>query len=203
MTFSDPEGKTTTPAQTVADGATATTPQDPTREGYVFAGWHLDGIAFDFKLSITKDITLVATWTKVAPVTHTVTFSDPEGKTTTPAQTVNDGATATAPQDPTRDGYTFDGWYLDGEKYDFSTPVTEDITLVAKWAETAKEASPKTEPTTAEKPEPPAAPKPAPKAPAAKVPNTSDATVPTYALAALVSGGVVLVVMGSRKRSRS
>ena len=112
-------------------------------------------------------------------------------------------ATATAPQDPTRDGYTFDGWYLDGEKYDFSTPVTEDITLVAKWAETAKEASPKTEPTTAEKPEPPAAPKPAPKAPAAKVPNTSDATVPTYALAALVSGGVVLVVMGSRKRSRS
>ncbi len=203
VTFSDPEGKTTTPAQTVADGATATTPQDPTREGYVFAGWHLDGIAFDFKLSITKDITLVATWTKVAPVTHTVTFSDPEGKTTTPAQTVNDGATATAPQDPTRDGYTFDGWYLDGEKYDFSTPVTEDITLVAKWAETAKEASPKTEPTTAEKPEPPAAPKPAPKAPAAKVPNTSDATVPTYALAALVSGGVVLVVMGSRKRSRS
>jgi uncharacterized repeat protein (TIGR02543 family) len=203
VTFSDPEGKTTTPAQTVADGATATTPQDPTREGYVFAGWHLDGIAFDFKLSITKDITLVATWTKVAPVTHTVTFSDPEGKTTTPAQTVNDGATATAPQDPTRDGYTFDGWYLDGEKYDFSTPVTEDITLVAKWAETAKEASPKTEPTTAEKPEPPAAPKPAPKAPAAKVPNTSDATMPVYALVALVAGGAALVVMSSRKRNRS
>ena len=203
VTFSDPEGKTTTPAQTVADGATATTPQDPTREGYVFAGWHLDGIAFDFKLSVTKDITLVATWTKVAPVTHTVTFSDPEGKTTTPAQTVNDGATATAPQDPTRDGYTFDGWYLDGEKYDFSTPVTEDITLVAKWAETAKEASPKTEPTTAEKPEPPAAPKPAPKAPAAKVPNTSDATMPVYALVALVAGGAALVVMSSRKRNRS
>ncbi len=203
VTFSDPDGNTSTPAQTVNDGATATAPQDPTRDGYVFAGWHLDGIAFDFKLSITKDITLVATWTKVAPVTHTVTFSDPEGKTTTPAQTVNDGATATAPQDPTRDGYTFDGWYLDGEKYDFSTPVTEDITLVAKWAETAKEASPKTEPTTAEKPEPPAAPKPAPKAPAAKVPNTSDATMPVYALVALVAGGAALVVMSSRKRNRS
>lgn len=181
------------------------------RKGYTFAGWNTkaDGTGNAYADAATvknltiencATVTLYAQWKQI---THTVTFSDPDGNTSTPAQTVNDGATATAPQDPTRDGYTFDGWYLDGEKYDFSTPVTEDITLVAKWAETAKEASPKTEPTTAEKPEPPAAPKPAPKAPAAKVPNTSDATVPTYALAALVSGGVVLVVMGSRKRSRS
>ena len=36
----------------------------------------------------------------------------------------------------TRSGYEFLGWYLDGVKYDFSTPVTRKITLVAKWAKT-------------------------------------------------------------------
>ncbi len=40
------------------------------------------------------------------------------------------------PQDPVREGYTFDGWYLDAEgtqAYDFATPVTGDLTLFAKW----------------------------------------------------------------------
>lgn len=40
------------------------------------------------------------------------------------------------PQDPVREGYTFDGWYLDAEGtqvYDFATPVTGDLTLFAKW----------------------------------------------------------------------
>lgn len=35
--------------------------------------------------------------------------------------------------DPVRDGYRFLGWYLDDELFDFDTPITEDITLVAKW----------------------------------------------------------------------
>ncbi len=33
----------------------------------------------------------------------------------------------------TRSGYDFLGWYLNGQKYDFNTPVTQKITLVAKW----------------------------------------------------------------------
>lgn len=44
------------------------------------------------------------------------------------------------PVDPTRDGYTFGGWYTDEactQAYDFSTPVTADLTLYAKWTENA------------------------------------------------------------------
>lgn len=185
------------------------------RKGYTFAGWNTkaDGTgdayadAATVKNLTTEDgatVTLYAQWKQI---THTVTFSDPDGNTSTPAQTVNDGATATAPQDPTRDGYAFDGWLLNGEKYDFSKPVTKDITLVAKWSKVTQEGSQNTEQGTDEKSEPPAtpkpAPKPAPKAPVSKVPNTSDATMPVYALVALVAGGAALVVMSSRKRNRS
>lgn len=44
------------------------------------------------------------------------------------------------PVDPTRDGYTFGGWYTDeacAQAYDFSTPVTADLTLYAKWTKNA------------------------------------------------------------------
>lgn len=44
------------------------------------------------------------------------------------------------PADPTRDGYTFGGWYTDEactRAYDFATPVTADLTLYAKWTKNA------------------------------------------------------------------
>ncbi len=40
---------------------------------------------------------------------------------------------ATAPDTPVKSGYTFAGWYLDEEVYNFATPVTNDLTLTAKW----------------------------------------------------------------------
>ncbi|PAU67779.1 internalin [Bifidobacterium italicum] len=46
------------------------------------------------------------------------------------------GETVSAPDAPTREGYTFDGWYTakdGGTKYDFSKPVTGDLTLYAHW----------------------------------------------------------------------
>ena len=62
---------------------------------------------------------------------YVVTFQDGEGNKLG-EQLVEDG-TATAPTAPTKKGYTFAGWQLDGKKYDFSTKVTKDITLVAVW----------------------------------------------------------------------
>lgn len=64
--------------------------------------------------------------------THTVTFN-PNGGSATAKQTVKDGGKATRPSDPTRSGYTFTGWTLNGKAYDFTTPVTGDITIVAQW----------------------------------------------------------------------
>ena len=40
---------------------------------------------------------------------------------------------ATAPDTPVKSGYTFAGWYLDEDVYNFATPVAENLTLTAKW----------------------------------------------------------------------
>ena len=68
-----------------------------------------------------------------AVVTYTVTF-DSDGGSAVPAEVVNAGDTATEPPAPTRGTDTFVGWFLNGVAYDFTAPVTQDITLVAQWS---------------------------------------------------------------------
>ncbi len=67
----------------------------------------------------------------VAP--NTVTFNSNGGSDIAP-QEVPNGGTATEPSAPTKAGYAFVKWQLSGADYDFSSPVTEDITLDAVWA---------------------------------------------------------------------
>lgn len=72
-----------------------------------------------------------------APETYSVTF-DSQGGSDVTAQTVTDGSTASEPAAPTRDQYSFTGWYTDSEcttAYDFSSPVTADTILYAGWSE--------------------------------------------------------------------
>lgn len=61
---------------------------------------------------------------------HTVTYKI--GETVYAQQVVRTGKNAADPKE-SRDGYTFDGWYNGTEKYDFSTAVTEDLTLTGQW----------------------------------------------------------------------
>lgn len=61
---------------------------------------------------------------------HTVTYKI--GETVYARQVVRTGENAADPKE-NRDGYTFDGWYNGTEKYDFSTAVTEDLTLTGQW----------------------------------------------------------------------
>ena len=66
-------------------------------------------------------------------VTHTVSFNSNNGSAVAP-QTVLHGEKASKPADPTRSGYTFDGWYYQGEQWSFiGYVVTENMTLVAHW----------------------------------------------------------------------
>ena len=89
-------------------------------------------------LTYKKDTATV--WVKdttpVAPANYTVTFK-PNNGTADSVQSVSAGGTAAAPADPTKTGHVFGGWYADaactGPKYNFSTPVTANITLYAKW----------------------------------------------------------------------
>lgn len=136
VTFDTQDG-TPVPTQTVTENGTVTRPADPTRDGYTFKGWQLDGADYDFTTPVTADITLTAVWeenTPPAPVMHKVTVKPNNGSNPTVYE-VEDGQPFTQPADPTRDGYTFNGWTLDGEPYDFSQPVTGDITLEAQWEE--------------------------------------------------------------------
>ena len=134
VTF-DTQGGTPVASQTVTENGTVTRPADPTRDGYTFKGWTLNGQPYDFGTPVTGNLTLTAVWEEnktPQPVTHKVTF-DTNGGSAVDSQTVDDGATAVKPADPTRDGYTFNGWTLNGKPYDFSRPVTGDITLEAQW----------------------------------------------------------------------
>ena len=66
---------------------------------------------------------------------HTLTFDTMGGSKIAP-ETVRHGLTVAKPKDPVNGGYIFDGWYTDKtfrHRYDFSTPLTEDITSYAKW----------------------------------------------------------------------
>ena len=69
---------------------------------------------------------------------HTVTFVTGEGITPPEKQSVVDGKKATKPADPIKEGYTFLGWFIDGEQWSFiGYVVTEDIELTAVWEEIA------------------------------------------------------------------
>ena len=110
-------------------------PADPTRAGHNFVGWYTQlsgGDEYEFNQSLTGNITIYARWETQSVI---VTF-DVQGGTPAPdAQTITYNTQATEPTAPTKPGYVFSGWYLDDEPFEFTTNVTSDITLVAKYTE--------------------------------------------------------------------
>ena len=72
------------------------------------------------------------------PVVYTITFNSNGGATVT-SQNVNAGEKVIEPTPaPTKEGFTFDGWYEDStfsKKFDFNTPITDSMILYAKWTE--------------------------------------------------------------------
>ncbi len=124
-------------AQTVEYGKAATQPSDPKVAGKTFLGWYGDAACtkpYDFSQGVYRDTTLHAKWAvKVLGVRFVA-----NGGTKVAAQDVEYGKTVARPQtDPEREGYAFVGWYADADltqKFDFSTPVTANLKVYAKWA---------------------------------------------------------------------
>ena len=129
VTF-DSAGGSAVDHEQLLSGEAATEPTDPTKAGYTFDKWTLDGEEYNFATLVTEDITLVATWLE----NFTVSF-DSDGGSAVASQEIADGSTATEPADPTKAGYTFDEWQLESEAFNFATPITEDIELTATWLE--------------------------------------------------------------------
>lgn len=142
-------GKGTYETAEVPVGATVDKPASPARSGYTFTGWYtqaVGGAKFDFDEAVAADMTLYAHWNvsssgggsaspDPAPAYCTVSFNS-NGGSPVESQTVKNGTTATLPDDPTQEGYLFMTWYSDvglTKAFDFTTPVTDDLTLYASW----------------------------------------------------------------------
>lgn len=108
-----------------------TKPANPTRNGYIFVEWQLNGKKFDFNSTISDDIELKAYWEKEKPK-YTVTFNGDDDKKIS-SQIVEEGKTATKPTDPTKEGYQFTEWLYNHATFDFTTPITQDIVLTARF----------------------------------------------------------------------
>lgn len=108
----------------------------PERTGYTFEFWATSptsNVAYNLDLPVTNNLTLYAIW---RINTYTVSFNLDGGSGSFPNKTINYGSTVSKPAaTPTKDGFTFKYWALSGQttEYNFSTPVTSDITLVAIW----------------------------------------------------------------------
>ena len=111
----------------------------PPVEGFTFDGWYADktyNTKFDFNTSITSNATVYAKWTAKD---YEVSFITEHGKTPT-SQNVPYNETADDPGKLSEEGYTFIGWYADEAhktKFDFSTPITSDTKVYAKWEKNA------------------------------------------------------------------
>ena len=118
----------------VKEGQKIEITKNPTKEGYNFIGWALNGKTFDFSQGIKKDTTLVAVWKKIddSIETFVITF-DTDGGNTIANQIVEKDKKIEKPSDPTKKGYSFNGWYVEGREYLFDIEVNSDLTIKAKW----------------------------------------------------------------------
>ena len=123
---------------TARHGDPLPTPDAPTatREGHTFKWWSREGQTVDVTGQTVNGWTnLVGVW-KINE--YTVSFDANGGKPTPGTQTVEYNKYATEPTtEPTKDGYNFEYWYLDKEDTKFvfeTTPITDNITLKAKWS---------------------------------------------------------------------
>lgn len=126
-------------AQRVKKGEKAIEPAAPLRAGFTFEGWYTDAELterYDFSAQVTGSITLYAKWTPDRPEGTFVVSFETNGGSEIPNQIIYSGFTAYCPAAPVKENFVFENWYSDSALttlYDFSTPVTSDITLYAKY----------------------------------------------------------------------
>lgn len=160
ITF-DPNGGTVSPStQKIVKGSDPTNLPKPIRKGYTFKGWILDKVDPDnpplnsssgiitenSAWGFSKDTTIYAYWVKdtISEKKFTVTLDD---GSICKQITVTSGGTYSNLTTPSKDGYTFDGWYtakMGGTKITSSAKVnlTGDQTLYAHWIKIPVEENP-------------------------------------------------------------
>ena len=134
------DGTTFAQPQTIDRGGKFTEPAAPSKENHTFAGWYNGDEKFDFDADTTNApnvLNLVAKWDINQ---YTVKFVSDHGSFAD--QTIEHGKPIDTDKltIPTVEGYTFDDWYADADhtvKFDFSTCITGDTKVYAKWEKNA------------------------------------------------------------------
>ena len=134
------DGTTFAPTQTIDRGGKFTEPAAPSKENHTFAGWYNGDEKFDFDADTTNApnvLELVAKWDINQ---YTVKFVSDHGsfkdQTIEHGETIKPGNLTI----PEVEGYTFIGWYTDHTcttEFKFSTPITGDTKIYAKWEKNA------------------------------------------------------------------
>lgn len=117
-------------------------PTNVEKDGYNFKGWAVDDKIVDSNYYVKKSTSFKAIWELDGEASHeisgattyTVHFDFNDGSNTH-NELVVAGSVVNKPVLPTREGYIFNGWYCNEYEYDFNTPISGDITLVAQWTQ--------------------------------------------------------------------
>lgn len=114
-------------------------PANPTKEGYTFVGWFLEGEPFDGSQKIDNNITLVAHWKKTNPKTLTVVFMV-DGQKYDEKTCLEEELLTDLPKNPSKENSRFVGWFVDDNtQFDFTkTPLTEDLIVNAHFDLTSR-----------------------------------------------------------------
>ncbi|MBQ1827275.1 MAG: InlB B-repeat-containing protein [Erysipelotrichaceae bacterium] len=112
----------------VLQGEKFKSPAAPSKEGYYFNGWYLNGSLYDFETPVESNITLVANWLKIIKISYG--YSE---DAIIAEENVRIGDTLHFPKPEDREGYQFDGWYLNGRAVDEKTRLSEDTLLIARY----------------------------------------------------------------------
>lgn len=118
-------------AQEIIKGDKVKEPINPELAGHEFLHWTKDNEKYDFEVEVESDFTLTAQWEKIK-VTYSVSFDFDNGNEMTQV-IVEEAQNVTSPETPTKEGFVFDGWYLEDQLFDFESIITQDLVLKAKW----------------------------------------------------------------------
>lgn len=149
VNFDTQGGGEAAPIAVSSAGSTIREPAAPARSGYQFAGWYTEPECvnrFDFSTPITATITLYAKWIPTPTSSggtgsgsshtyYTLTFDTNGGGSISKLSKAGGTTVALDQYEPTRNGYTFTGWYSDKELTGKITSVklTKNTTVYAGW----------------------------------------------------------------------
>ena len=145
LTYNANGGSVSPTSKTLNEGAAYGNLPTPTRSGYTFDGWYTNadgGSKVGANTTIKGNTTIYAHWTKndtPTPVkTYTLTYNANGGNVSPTSKTLNEGASYGELPTPTRNGYTFDGWFTEltgGNKVSANTTINGNATIYAHWIE--------------------------------------------------------------------